>query len=140
MIRLVFFIVIALVTLALGAGNYVQSQQLNAQRDRAVLAEQRTQNSLAVIDALQLQAAVQRDSLQALNRQQAALRTALGQRELTLKQLERDNENYRQWAAARLPDAARRLRQRPAITGAAAYRAWLSRGGALRPAGHQPGP
>ncbi|MCP8687759.1 Rz-like lysis system protein LysB [Marinobacterium sp. OS208] len=126
MTRLAIAAVVVLITLVLGAGNYLQYQQLNAQRERAVLAEQEAQRNLAVIDALERQAAAQHESLQALNRQQAALRTALGQRELILKHLERDNENYRQWAAARLPDAARRLRQRPAITGAADYQQFLS--------------
>ena len=45
---------------------------------------------------------------------------------LQLRKLEQDNEAIRQWAGTRLPEPVMRLLQRPAISGAAGYRKWLS--------------
>lgn len=126
MTRLAIAAAIALLMLALGLGNYLQHQQLQNLRERTAIAEQTARNNLAIIDTLEQHATAQRASLQALNRTQNSLREALSLREITIKQLERDNENYRHWAAVELPDAAARLRQRPAITGANAYRQFLS--------------
>lgn len=70
----------------------------------------------------------------------ANLTTALQARSLRLKQLERDNDTLRDWAATALPEPVIRLHQHPAITGAAAYRAWLSASGAVPVAGKPPDP
>lgn len=66
---------------------------------------------------------------------QGALRTGLAERERLIENLKHENEELRNWADQPLPDAARRLRERPAITGADAYRQWLSGGGAVPVAG-----
>lgn len=73
-----------------------------------------------------------------LRTQQDLLRQGLAKRERTIEDLKRENAELRDWAAQPLPDAARRLRERPALTGAAAYRDWLSGRGAVPPAGDQP--
>ncbi|WP_040269155.1 Rz-like lysis system protein LysB [Pseudomonas rhodesiae] len=91
-----------------------------------------TANTLA--DTLQQE----RESQSALRAQQDQLRQALAKRGQTIEALKRENDELRDWAAQPLPDAARRLRERPALTGAAAYRDWLSGRGALPPAGNQP--
>lgn len=91
-----------------------------------------TANTLA--DTLQQE----RESQSALRAQQDQLRQALAKRAQTIEALKRENDELRDWAAQPLPDAARRLRERPALTGAAAYRDWLSGRGALPPAGDQP--
>jgi len=91
-----------------------------------------TANTLA--DTLQQE----RKSQSALRAQQDQLRQALAKRGQTIEELKRENDELRDWAAQPLPDAARRLRERPALTGAAAYRDWLSGRGALPPAGNQP--
>lgn len=67
---------------------------------------------------------------------QSALRSGLAARERQIEDLKHENEELRDWAAQPLPNAARRLRERPAITGADAYRQWLSRGGAVSAAGN----
>ena len=59
------------------------------------------------------------------------LRQGLARREQQIEVLKRENTVLRDWAAQPLPDAARRLRERPALTGADAYRQWLSGGGAV---------
>lgn len=80
----------------------------------------------------------ERANQSALRTQQDLLRQGLAKRERTIEDLKRENAELRDWAAQPLPDAARRLRERPALTGAAAYRDWLSGRGAVPPAGDQP--
>lgn len=88
-----------------------------------------TANSLR--DALQQE----RDAQAALRTQQDQLRQGLAKREQTIEVLKRENAELRDWADQPLPDAARRLREHPAFTGADAYRQWLSGRGAVQPAG-----
>jgi LysB family phage lysis regulatory protein len=92
----------------------------------------KTANTLA--DTLQQE----RENQSALRTQQDLLRQGLAKRERTIEELKRENSELREWATQLLPDAARRLRERPAITGAAAYRDWLFGRGAVPPAGDQP--
>jgi LysB family phage lysis regulatory protein len=76
------------------------------------------------------------DERQAQNSLQQAgqdMRRELDVRKQQIKELKRENAELREWAAAQLPATARRLRQRPAITGADAYRDWLSGRNALHP-------
>ena len=67
------------------------------------------------------------------NRAQAELRqqmtktaALLSQRENLIAGLYRENTELKAWADGRLPPDVVRLHARPAITGGAAYRAWLS--------------
>lgn len=80
----------------------------------------------------------ERDVQSVLRSQQDQLRLGLAKRERTIKELKLENDELRKWADQPLPDAARRLRERPALTGADAYRDWLSGRGAVRAAGDQP--
>ncbi|MBH3422852.1 Rz-like lysis system protein LysB [Pseudomonas gessardii] len=80
----------------------------------------------------------ERDAQSALRTQQDQLRQGLAKRERTIEELKRENAELRTWATQPLPDAARRLRKRPALTGADAYRDWLSGRGAVPVAGDQP--
>ena len=50
------------------------------------------------------------------------LRQGLARREQQIEVLKRENTALRDWAPQPLPDVARRLRERPALTGADAYR------------------
>jgi LysB family phage lysis regulatory protein len=52
----------------------------------------------------------------------------LHQRQNRIEELKRENEYLRLWADTLLPSDVVRLRERPAITGGAAYREWLSKG------------
>ena len=79
----------------------------------------------------------ERDAQSLLRSQQDQLRLGLAKRERTIKELKLENDELRNWADQPLPDAARRLRERPALTGADAYRQWLSGRGAMQPAGHR---
>lgn len=68
------------------------------------------------------------------------LRQGLARREQQIEVLKRENTVLRDWATQPLPDVARRLRERPALTGADAYRQWLSGGGAVPTASDPPEP
>lgn len=80
----------------------------------------------------------ERDAQNALRTLQDQLRQGLAKRERTIEELKRENAELRTWATQSLPDAARRLRERPALTGADAYRQWVSGRGAVPVAGDQP--
>ena len=80
----------------------------------------------------------ERDAQSALRTQQDQLRQGLAKRERTIEELKRENAELRTWATQPLPDAARRLRERPALTGADSYRQWMSGRGAVPVAGDQP--
>lgn len=80
----------------------------------------------------------ERDAQTQLRAQQDQLRQGLAKRERTIEELKRENSELRNWAAQQLPDAARRLRERPALTTADAYRQWLSGRGPVPPAGDEP--
>ncbi|HHH2195320.1 TPA: Rz-like lysis system protein LysB [Yersinia enterocolitica] len=62
----------------------------------------------------------------------------LAQRNSQIKRLYHENETLRRWADTPLPDDIIRLRRRPALTGAADYRQWLSEGHSLPVSGSQP--
>ncbi|ELM3740621.1 LysB family phage lysis regulatory protein [Yersinia ruckeri] len=66
-----------------------------------------------------------------LRQQVASADQLLVQRNSQIKRLYRENETLRRWADTPLPDDIIRLRQRPAFTGAANYRQWLSEGHTL---------
>lgn len=60
-------------------------------------------------------------------------RALLHQRQNRIEELKRENEDLRRWADTLLPPDVIRLRERPAISGGAAYREWLSKGDAVPP-------
>ncbi|HEN3639523.1 Rz-like lysis system protein LysB [Yersinia enterocolitica] len=62
----------------------------------------------------------------------------LAERNSKIKRLSRENEALRRWADTPLPDDIIRLRQRPALTGAADYRQWLSEGHSMPISGGKP--
>lgn len=73
-----------------------------------------------------------------LRLQVASADQLLAQRNSQLKRLYRENETLRRWADTPLPDDIIRLRRRPALTGAADYRQWLSEGHSLPVSSSQP--
>lgn len=66
---------------------------------------------------------------------QGELRTGMAQRERQIEDLKNEIKELQEWADRPLPGAARRLRERPAITGADAYREWLSGSSAVHASG-----
>lgn len=112
---------------------YWQHTENTTLLSRAVKAEKTATDHKAKIDTLQAQAEQRAKAAAALASQQQQLRNQLHTQSQTIKRLERENEDYRKWADNPLPDAARRLRKRPAITGAADYQRYLSTARTLRP-------
>ncbi|VVQ23892.1 hypothetical protein PS941_05652 [Pseudomonas fluorescens] len=116
-----------------GANKDTQLAEQDASR-----AKEQADRNLANANALRDTLQQERNAQTTLRAQQDQLRQGLAKRELTIEALKRENSDLRDWAAQLLPDAARRLRERPAITGANAYRQWLSGRGAVHSAGDQP--
>lgn len=122
-----------------------QQQRLNAAENKTMLAAKEAADArkdanrnLETANTLTVTLKQERDAQSNLRVQQDQLRQGLAKRERTIEDLKRENTELRNWADQPLPDAARRLRERPALTGAAAYRDWLSGRGAVRTAGDQP--
>lgn len=123
-------------------GQYQQGQAVAAREtlasERQQQAAQRIERQATTITALNNTLQDERQAQTGLRTTQNQLRLGLAKREQQIEELKRENSDLRQWAAQPLPAAARRLRERPAITGAAAYRDWLSGRGALQADPSQP--
>lgn len=122
-----------------------QQQRINAAENKTKLAAKEATDArkdanrnLETANTLTATLKQERDTQSTLRIQQDQLRQGLAKRERTVEDLKRENSELRDWAAQPLPDAARRLRERPALTGAAAYRDWLSGRGAVPTTGDQP--
>ena len=118
-------------------GTYQRSE---AEQGRTALAQEklatvnaRVERDATTITTLRTNLADERQAQTTLQQTGQDLRRELDVRKQQIKELKRENAELREWAAAQLPAAARRLRQRPAITGADAYRDWLSGRNALHP-------
>jgi LysB family phage lysis regulatory protein len=123
---------------ALAWAVWVQTQRLDAAQARADQAasllehaKAQTRQAAAHANTLAAELSAERTAQADLRAQQGQLHQALAARQLTIEGLKRENAELRDWAAQPLPAAARRLRQRPAIAGAAGYQHWLSRRDAL---------
>jgi len=104
--------------------------------ERSLQAEQQNRTRQQTIDELASALATERTSQQQLQAQQSDIRQQLRTRQQQIEALTRENEELRSWFDTELPANARSVRDRPAITGAADYQAWLSRRNALHPLGH----
>uniref|UniRef100_UPI003C7C842F Rz-like lysis system protein LysB n=1 Tax=Pseudomonas veronii TaxID=76761 RepID=UPI003C7C842F len=115
----------------------VAESQTELANAAAKTAREDADRNLATANTLTDTLKQERENQSALRTQQDLLRQGLAKRERTIEELKRENAELRNWAAQPLPDAARRLRERPAVTGAGAYRDWLSGRGAVPVAGDQ---
>ena len=115
------------VAAALLVAGGVQTYRLSEAR-QAVIDQQaaETASKNGQLIALALTANANNQAQAQLRQQVANADQLLAQRNSQLKRLYRENETLRRWADTALPDDIIRLRQRPAITGAANYRQWLS--------------
>lgn len=118
-------------------GTYQRSE---AEQGRTVLAQEklatanaRIERDATTITTLRTTLTDERQAQTSLQKTGQDLRRELDVRKQQIKELKRENAELREWAAAQLPVTARRLRQRPTITGAAAYSDWLSGRNALHP-------
>lgn len=112
---------------------WMQQQRITTAEARADLAGERLQTAnqrndrqAATIVRLGGEVAAQRADQLALQQTTSDLRQAQATDQLKKKERRREDPPHANWAEQPLPDAARRLHQRPAITGADGYRQWLS--------------
>ncbi|SLM62401.1 MULTISPECIES: Rz-like lysis system protein LysB [Dickeya] len=68
----------------------------------------------------------------------ADTQAALSERQKYIARLQRENDALKRWADTALPDDIIRLHQRPAFSGARAYREWMSENNPLPLSGVQP--
>ncbi|MGF0334516.1 DUF2570 domain-containing protein [Ectopseudomonas toyotomiensis] len=119
-------------------GTYQQSQAASARAERdAQLIDQLKQRSArqaASIVRLGSELAAWRVAQQGMQTAQADVRQQHAASQIQKQEISRNDPSFSDWGRQPLPDAARRLHERPALTGADAYRAWLSRRNALQPA------
>lgn len=122
-----------------------QQQRINAAENKTKLAAKEATDArkdadrnLETANTLIATLKQERDAQSNLRVQKDQLRQGLAKRERTIEDLKRENAELRNWADQPLPDAARRLRERPALTGAAAYRDWLSGRGTVPTTSDQP--
>ena len=107
----------------------VQTYRLSEAR-QVVIDQQNTETirKSGQLIALALTANANNQAQAQLRQQVASADQLLAQRNSQIRRLYRENETLRRWADTPLPDDIIRLRQRPALTGAADYRQWLSEG------------
>ncbi|SDI36931.1 phage lysis regulatory protein, LysB family [Pseudomonas flavescens] len=119
-------------------GSYQQSQaaQARAKADAGRIAtlEQRSARQAQTIITLGADIAAQRLAQQSLQNTRADLQQANAVHQMLKKETVRNDPPAQNWAAQPLPALTRRLHQRPAITGTAGYRAFLSSRNTLQPA------
>ncbi|ELY5303774.1 Rz-like lysis system protein LysB [Yersinia enterocolitica] len=110
----------------------VQTYRLSEAR-QVVIDQQNTETirKSGQLIALALTANANNQAQAQLRQQVASADQLLAQRNSQIKRLYRENETLRRWADTPLPDDIIRLRQRPAFSGAADYRQWLSEGHGL---------
>lgn len=112
-----------------------RADRIAQERDNA---QQESQRWQVVIDALWDNARRLESQRRALAKQQAEMARTASNRLEQIRGIQRDDTDTKDWAGTRLPDAVIRLRQRPAVTGAAAYRQSVRNADALHPAGQSP--
>lgn len=104
---------------------------LKAADEKAKAVALREQGKDSTITAITIELAAQAAAAQKLQGQLDQLDTTAATREQTIARLKRENAELQFWADRPLPAAVVSLLQRPALTGAAAYQAHLSRSGSL---------
>ncbi|MEB0012565.1 hypothetical protein QN379_18055 [Glaciimonas sp. Gout2] len=102
-----------------------QRASLITVKEQATRAEQGRDERDRIIATLQAADVKQRQATIKLQAARASMAVTLSERETLIEQLHHDL-SIRPWAVTPLPDAIARLRKRGSLTGADAYRQWLS--------------
>ena len=122
------YLLIAAIGIALTMAGviYQQQERLNKlQQTQGAMLQSLTQTSQSYFDLKQLSAENQQAQAE-LRTQLASVKSTSQYRKNKIEELKRELNDVKAWADTVLPDAIRRLHQRPAITGSAEYRRWLS--------------
>ena len=138
------WLIIGLVISAAAAIGLLSYQNQGLRGDNALITlERNTANAKVkaqqtVIATLETSANTNESSHARLIKQLGNTKNMLVRHEQTIRTLEQENEQLKMWSNTRLPDPVIRLRQRPALTGSAAYQDWLSARDAMPVTGEQP--
>lgn len=139
------YLLVALLGSALMLAAYAVVQKLNAEqlRNEQLTKELKfSKNEVIKIKALalELQAIlnIERNLQIDLQQSQKLLSSQLTHSKIMIERLKRENQELSDWAANQLPTVVKRLRERPAITGAADYQNWLSSRNSLHPERNKP--
>jgi len=129
--KALFALVLALTIAVLGLTLYGQGLRIDQANQKREAAEDQVTQLTGERDHLADTLTEQRAAQAQLQTTQKDLRREIDVRRRRIQELEDENADLKAWAGQPLPAAARRLRQRPVLTGATAYREWLSSGNAL---------
>lgn len=129
--KALFALALALTITVLCLTLYGQSLRIDQANQKREAAEDQVTQLTGDRDHLTATLTEQRAAQAQLQTTQTDLRREIDVRKRRIQELEHENAELRAWAGQPLPAAARRLRQRPVLTGATAYREWLSSGNAL---------
>ncbi len=129
--KALFTLALALTIAVLCLILYAQGQRIDQANQKREAAEDQVTQLTGERDHLTATLTEQRAAQAQLQTTQKDLRREIDVRKRRIQELEDENADLKAWAGQPLPAAARRLRQRPVLTGAAAYREWLSSSNAL---------
>jgi LysB family phage lysis regulatory protein len=129
--KALFALALALTIAVLCLTLYAQGLRIDQANQKREAAEGKVTQLTGERDQLTDTLTEQRAAQVRLQTNQKDLRREIDVRRRRIQELEHENAELKAWAGQPLPAAARRLRQRPVLTGATAYREWLSSGNAL---------
>lgn len=123
--------------LAVAAGFYIASlrSQLELAGEELATAKQGVVDRDNIIGQLRETERTNDLARARLEGERSGIRSLLETRENQIRNLQRENDEYRAWAAIAVPLPVSRMREHGPIVGAAAYRERMSQGAALPPAG-----
>ncbi len=136
--KALFSLALALTIAVLCLTLYAQGLRIDQANQQREAAEDQVTQLIGERDDLTATLTQQRAAQAQLQTTQKNLRREIDVRRRRIQELEDENAELKAWAGQPLPAAARRLRQRPVLTGATAYREWLSSGNALPAAVDRP--
>lgn len=123
-----------------GAWHLWQINTIDTLENEAAIYAQKAEELDATITVLAKDYEIQRRQVQQLAALQAEQQQLMQNRLKTIRNLQHENKTYRDWASTKLPDVIKRLRQRPAITGARDYQQFVSSVNTLQPTGRRAKP
>ena len=136
--KALFALAVALTIAVLCLTLYAQGLRIDQANQQREAAEDQVTQLTGERDHLTATLTEQRAAQAQLQTTQKDLRREIDIRRRRIQELEDENADLKAWAGQPLPAAARRLRERPVLTGAMAYREWLSSGNALPAAVDRP--
>lgn len=132
-----------LATVLVAALGYLYVSGLHARLDATkadiAAANKAVGDALGTIEKLRDLAQQREVAAAKLEGERNGIRSALENREILMRKLVDENAEIRSWATAAVPGPVARLREHGAITGAAAYRQFMSEGATVPAAGSSGG-